>query len=84
MTVAVSCCVDPIDENERLVADSVIVVAIVKVTVTVAVALTEPDVAVIVTVPSPTDVTAPDADTVATEALDDDHVTVALLIVAPF
>ena len=77
LTVAVSCCVDPGDENERLVGDSVIVVGTSTRTVTDAVALTEPDVAVIVAVPSPTDVTAPDDDTVATEALDVDHVTEA-------
>jgi len=84
LTVAVSCCVDPADENERLVADSVIDVGTITMTVTVAVALTEPDVAVIVAVPSPTDVTAPDAETVATAASDVVHVTGASLIVAPF
>ena len=83
-TVAVSCCVDPAVENERLVGDSVIVVGIVNVTVTDAVALTEPEVAVIVAVPAPTDVTEPDADTVATPVFDDVHVTGASLIVAPF
>tara|TARA_B100001123_G_scaffold359525_1_gene415046 strand:- start:98 stop:610 length:513 start_codon:yes stop_codon:yes gene_type:complete len=53
------------------------------VTVTEAVALTEPDVAVIVALPAATEVTTPD-ETVATEALDVVHVTVASLIVAPF
>ena len=83
-TVAVSCCVDPTDEKLKLVGDSVIVVGTNTMTVTDAVALTEPDVAVIVAVPSPTDVTAPDDDTVATAALDVVHVTVGLLIVLPF
>ena len=59
-------------------------VADVNVTVTDAVALTEPDVAVIIAVPAPTDVTDPDADTVATPVFDDVHVTGASLIVAPF
>ena len=53
-------------------------------TVTDAVALTEPDVAVIVTVPFATAVTSPVDDTVATAASDVAHVTVALLIAAPF
>jgi hypothetical protein len=54
------------------------------VTVTDAVPLTEPEVAVIVAVPSATEVTRPDPDTVATAASDVAHVTVALAIVAPF
>ena len=53
-------------------------------TVTAAVPLAEPDVAVIVAVPSATEVTDPDEETVATEAADDDHDTLAPLIVAPF
>ena len=53
-------------------------------TVAVAVALADPDVAVIVAEPSPTEVTRPVDDTVATEAADVVHVTVALAIVAPF
>ena len=53
-------------------------------TVTAAVALTEPDVAVIVAVPSATEVTEPDDETVATEVADDDHDTLAPLMVAPF
>ena len=53
-------------------------------TVTVAVALADPDVAVIVAEPSATEVTRPVDDTVATEAADVVHVTVALAIVAPF
>ena len=47
-------------------------------------ALAEPDVAVIVAVPSATEVTRPLEDTVATDALDELHVTEAPLIVAPF
>ena len=44
----------------------------------------DPDVAVIVAVPSATEVTRPLEDTVATEALDELHETLAPLIVAPF
>ena len=85
LTVAVSCCVSPTDENERLVGDNVIEVAVCVIdTVTLAVALTEPDVAVIVAVPSATAVTRPLEDTVATDALDELHDTLAPLIVAPF
>jgi hypothetical protein len=53
-------------------------------TVTVAVALPDPLVAVIVAVPVATGVTSPVEETVATEAFDVAHVTVALAIVAPF
>ena len=53
-------------------------------TVTAAVALAEPDVAVIVAVPSATEVTRPVEDTVATEALDELHDTLAPDIAAPF
>ena len=52
-------------------------------TVTVAVPFADPEVAVIVAVPSATEVTRPVEDTVATEALDELHVTEAPLIVAP-
>jgi hypothetical protein len=47
------------------------------VTVTEAVALSEPEVTVIVAVPSPTEVTSPADDTVATDAADVAHETVA-------
>ena len=53
-------------------------------TVTAAVPLAEPDVAVIVAVPSATEVTEPDDVTVATDAADVAHDTLAPLIVAPF
>ena len=53
-------------------------------TVTPAVPLADPAVAVIVAVPLATAVTRPEAETVATEAADVDHVTLALAIVAPF
>ena len=49
----------------------------------VAVAVAEPEVAVMVAVPSATEVTTPSDDTVATEALDVVHVTVAPEIVVP-
>ena len=82
LTVAVSCCVDPSDVNERLVGDSVIDAGIC--TVTEAVALVEPDIAVIVAIPFATAVTRPVEDTVATDALDELHDTLAPCIVAPF
>ena len=53
-------------------------------TVTAAVPLADPDVAVMVAVPSATEVTRPEEETVATDALDELHVTEAPLIVAPF
>ena len=53
-------------------------------TVTAAVPLAEPDVAVIVAVPSATEVTEPDDETVATDEADVAHDTLAPLIVAPF
>ena len=54
------------------------------ITVTEAVPLADPDVAVIVAVPPATEVTRPVEDTVATDAVDELHVTLAPLIVAPF
>ena len=53
-------------------------------TVTAAVPLAEPDVAVIVAVPSATEVTEPVEETFVTDEADDDHETLAPLIVAPF
>ena len=53
-------------------------------TTTAAVPFADPDVAVIVVVPSATAVTRPVEDTVATDALDELHVTLAPLIVASF
>jgi len=53
-------------------------------TVTAAVPFADPDVAVMVAVPSATEVTRPAVETVATEALDELHDTLAPLIVAPF
>ena len=47
------------------------------------VALSDPDVAVMVAVPSATAVTSPAVDTVATEASDVAHVTVASEIAVP-
>ena len=83
LTVAVSVDVAPSDVKLKLVADSVIVVATNSATVTEAVPLAEPEVAVIVAVPSATEVTIPDDETVATALSDDDHVTVAPDIVVP-
>ena len=53
-------------------------------TVTDAVPLAEPDVAVIVAVPSATEVTRPADETVATDAAEVAHDTLAPLIVEPF
>ena len=53
-------------------------------TVTAAVPLADPDVAVIVAVPSATEVTEPDEETVATDEADVAHDTLAALRVAPF
>jgi hypothetical protein len=53
-------------------------------TVTAAVPFADPDVAVIVAVPSATEVTEPDDETVATDEADVAHDTLAPLIVAPF
>jgi hypothetical protein len=53
-------------------------------TVTVAVAVAEPDVAVIVAVPFATEVTRPVEDTVATDAADVVHDTLAPLITLSF
>ena len=75
-TVATSVVVSLIDENERLVGDSVIEVAV-WVTETLAVALSEPNVAVMVAVPFATAVTRPDDETVATDVVDVVHVTTA-------
>ena len=53
-------------------------------TVTAAVPFADPEVAVIVAEPSATEVTRPEEDTVATEADEVAHDTLAPLIVAPF
>jgi len=53
-------------------------------TVIAAVPFADPEVAVIVAVPSATEVTKPEDETVATDADDELHVTLAPLIVAPF
>ena len=53
-------------------------------TVTEAVPFADPEVAVTVAVPSATEVTRPEEDTVATDADDELHVTEAPLIVPPF
>jgi hypothetical protein len=52
-------------------------------TVMATVALNDPFIAVIVDVPLATEVTNPDDDTVATDELDEDHVTVGLEITVP-
>jgi hypothetical protein len=83
VTVAVSWVVSASEPNVSVESDKD-TAAITWPTLTVAVALAGPDVAVIVAEPSATEVTRPVDDTVATEAADVVHVTVALAIVAPF
>jgi len=82
LTVVVRVAVSPTDVKLRLVGESVTDAAACD-TVAVAVWFTEPDVAVIVALPSATEVTRPADDTVATDAADEVHVTVAPLIVLP-
>ena len=81
-TVGTSVVVSPNDANDRLVGASVTEAAACD-TVTAAVWFTEPEVAVIVALPLATAVTRPADDTVATDALDVAHVTVAPDIVVP-
>ena len=81
-TVGTSVVVSSTDANDRLVGASVTEAAACD-TVAVAVWFTEPDVAVIVELPSATAVTRPADDTVATDALDVAHVTVAPEITDP-
>ena len=83
VTVAVSWVVSASEPNVSVESDKDTVAATWP-TLTVAVPLADPDVAVIVAEPSATEVTRPVDDTVATEAADVVHVTVALAIVAPF
>src|SRR2546422_5427845 len=68
MTVAVSCCVAPLEENENEGGVTVIEAATCA-TVTVTVVVTTPAAATICVVPLPTDVASPPDVTVATEAL---------------
>ena len=75
-TVAVSVAVAPIDAKESDVGDNSMLARTCE-TVTADVALAEPEVAVIVAVPAATAVTSPADETVATDAADVDHVTVA-------
>jgi hypothetical protein len=79
VTVAVSVS----EANDRL-SGVIVTFAAVCVTVTEAVALSDPLVAVIVAVPSATEVTRPEEETVATDADEVAHDTLAPDIVAPF
>ena len=81
-TVAVRVTVSPTDVKVLVLGETVTVEAVCD-TVTVAVALTEPEVAVIVALPSATEVTSPDDDTVAMDASDVAQVTVAPEIAVP-
>jgi len=82
-TVAVTVAVSPAAANTRESGESVIETATCWIEA-FAFADADPDVAVMVAVPFATAVTRPDEDTVATEADDELHVTLAPLIVAPF
>ena len=82
LTVAVRVTVSPTDVKVLVFGDSVTVEAVCD-TVTEVVAVNEPNVAVIVAEPSATEVTRPADDTVATDAADVVHETVAPLITVP-
>ena len=82
LTVAARVTVSPTDVNVFSLGDSSTVDAA-WATVTEAVVLAEPEVAVIVAVPFATEVTSPADETVATEASDEDQVTVGLEITVP-
>ena len=83
LSVAVSWDVSPSAENAIAVSDKTILAAA-WVTATAATPLADPAVAVMVAVPLATAVTSPEDDTVATDADDELHDTLAPLIVAPF
>ena len=82
LPVATRVAVSPIDVKLRLVGERVSDIAT-WLTVAVAVPLTDPDAAVIVAVPLPTAVTRPAVETVAIDASDVAHVTVAPEITVP-
>ena len=82
-TVAVTVTVSPVAANTSESGDSVIETATCWIEAE-ALAEAEPDVAVMVAEPLATEVTRPVEDTVATEALDELHVTKAPLMVALF
>ena len=82
LPVATRVAVSPIDVKLRLVGERVSDIAT-WLTVAVAVPLTDPDAAVIVAVPSVTAVTRPAVETVAIDASDVAHVTVAPEITVP-
>ena len=80
LTMAVSWVVLPSDENVSTVSDSATLAAT-RVTVTVAVSVTESELAVIVAMPSPTEVTSPSSEIVATSTSDVTQLTAGLTIV---
>lgn len=82
LTVAVSWAVSSRAKKLSTVSDSSRLTG--TATVTEAVPFADPEVAEMVAAPSATEVTRPEEDTVATDVLDELHVTLALLIVAPF
>jgi len=81
-TVALRVTVSPMDANVFVLGDTVTVDGTWP-TVTEAVAVAEPEVPVIVALPSATEVTKPADETVATELLEDDHVTAVPVITVP-
>ena len=82
-TVALRVAVSASDTKESELGDTSTVI-VRSPTVTEAVPLAEPDVAMIVADPVATEVTRPADETVAMDVLEDDHVTEAPPIVAPF
>ena len=81
-TVALNATVSPRDDKELVLGETSTVDGTWP-TVTEAVPVAEPEVPVIVPLPSATEVTKPADETVATELLEDDHVTAVPVITVP-
>ena len=81
-TVALNATESPRDDKELVLGETSTVDGTWP-TVTEAVPVAEPEVPVIVPLPSATEVTKPADETVATELLEDDHVTVVPVITVP-
>ena len=82
LTVALNATVSPRDDKELVLGETSTLAATWP-TVTEAVPVAEPEVPVIVPLPSATEVTKPADETVATELLEDDHVTAVPVITVP-
>ena len=81
-TVALNATVSPRDDKELVLGETSTLAATWP-TVTEAVPVAEPELPVIVPLPSATEVTKPADETVATELLEDDHVTPVPVITVP-